>query len=92
MYSNKNEDNPIKVKIFGILREKMGNDHLILYNVQEPITLNDLRKLLRQAYPSLYKYEKDSIYVVNNEIVSDEYTFTVTSSDEIALLPSINGL
>ena len=83
----------LKIKLFGILREKMKCDNLIvpIYD-DNSISLKELGKYLDELYPSLGLNEINFVFAVNKIIRNeDNEDINVKPSDEIAIIPPISG-
>ncbi|HEY6657963.1 MAG TPA: MoaD/ThiS family protein [Nitrososphaeraceae archaeon] len=79
----------LKIRLFGILREKMDSDDLIISIHDTSISLKKLRKYLEELYPSLGLNEINFVFAVNKVICNED--INVKSSDEIAIIPPISG-
>lgn len=79
----------LKIRLFGILREKMDRDNLIISIHDTSISLKKLRKYLEELYPSLGLNEINFVFAVNKVICNED--INVKSSDEIAIIPPISG-
>jgi molybdopterin converting factor small subunit len=79
----------LKIRLFGILREKMDSDDLIISIYDTSISLKKLRKYLEELYPSLGLNEINFVFAVNKVICNED--INVKSSDEIAIIPPISG-
>lgn len=79
----------LKIRLFGILREKMDSDNLIISIHDTSISLKKLRKYLEELYPSLGLNEINFVFAVNKVICNED--INVKSSDEIAIIPPISG-
>ncbi|HZB63876.1 MAG TPA: MoaD/ThiS family protein [Nitrososphaeraceae archaeon] len=79
----------LKIRLFGILREKMDNDDLIISIHDTSISLKKLRKYLEELFPSLGLNEINFVFAVNKVICNED--INVKSSDEIAIIPPISG-
>ena len=79
----------LKIRLFGILKEKMDSDNLIISIHNTSISLKELRKYLEELYPSLGLNEINFIFAVN-KVIRNDY-MNVKSSDEIAIIPPISG-
>lgn len=86
---NLSEYATLKIRLFGILREKMDNDDLIISIHDTSISLKKLRKYLEELYPSLGLNEINFVFAVN-KVIRNDY-MNVKSSDEIAIIPPISG-
>ena len=79
----------LNIRLFGILREKMDRDDLIISIHDTSISLKKLRKYLEELYPSLGLNEINFVFAVNKVICNED--INVKSSDEIAIIPPISG-
>jgi len=79
----------LKIRLFGILREKMDSDDLIISIHDTSISLKKLRKYLEELNPSLGLNEINFVFAVNKVICNED--INVKSSDEIAIIPPISG-
>lgn len=79
----------LKIRLFGILREKMDSDDLIISIHDTSISLKKLRKYLEELYPSLGLNEINFVFAVNKVICNED--INVRSCDEIAIIPPISG-
>ena len=79
----------LRIQLFGILREKLKSNNLIIPIQDNSISLKELGKYLKELYPSLYTNEINFVFAVNKVIRNENVN--VTSSDEIALIPPISG-
>ena len=79
----------LKIRLFGILREKTDSDDLIISIHDTSISLKKLRKYLEELYPSLGLNEINFVFAVNKVICNED--INVKSSDEIAIIPPISG-
>ncbi|HEX5981267.1 MAG TPA: MoaD/ThiS family protein [Nitrososphaeraceae archaeon] len=86
---NLSEYATLKIRLFGILREKMDNDDLIISIHDTSISLKKLRKYLEELFPSLGLNEINFVFAVNKVICNED--INVKSSDEIAIIPPISG-
>jgi molybdopterin converting factor small subunit len=86
---NLTEYTTLKIRLFGILREKMDSDNLIISIHNTSISLKELRKYLEELYPSLGLNEINFVFAVN-KVIRNDY-MNVKSSDEIAIIPPISG-
>lgn len=83
------EDRILNIKLFGILRENLKSNNLIIPIYDNSISLKELKKYLKESYPSLYINEINFVFAVNKVICNENVN--VTSSDEIAIIPPISG-
>jgi len=86
---NLTEYTTLKIRLFGILREKMDSDNLIISIHNTSISLKELRKYLEELYPSLCLNEINFVFAVN-KVIRNDY-MNVKSSDEIVIIPPISG-
>jgi len=83
------EDRILRIKLFGILREKLKSNSLIIPIKENPISLKELRKNLEVLYPSLCMNDINFVFAVNKVIQNEN--IEVTPHDEIAVIPPISG-
>jgi sulfur-carrier protein len=86
---NLSECATLHIKLFGILREKMDSDNLLISICDTSISLKELRKYLKELYPSLGLNEINFVFAVNKVICKED--MNVKTSDEIAIIPPISG-
>ena len=86
---NLTEYTTLKIRLFGILREKMDSDNLIISIHNTSISLKELRKYLEELSPSPCLNEINFVFAVN-KVIRNDY-MNVKSSDEIAIIPPISG-
>jgi len=79
----------INIKLFGILRERMKSNNLTIPIKDNSILLKDLKKYLIELYPELNVYDVDFVFAVNRVITNEDVT--ISSHDEIALIPPVSG-
>jgi len=75
------------VRCFGIAKEIIGEDNLMV-NSEDIQTVGQLRTHLLNAYPKFEKY-KSFMLSVNLEYAED--VDSITSKDEIAIIPPVSG-
>ena len=76
----------INVKCFGVAKEIVNSDTL---KVTTPIhSVKELRDEIHSAFPE-FSSIKGFMIAVNQEYATDE--MTITSSDEIAIIPPVSG-
>lgn len=76
----------IKVKLFGIAKDIVGNRNLVLEESLD--TADELLKYLRSEYPDFAKLQ--SLLIA----INDEYAFPdskISPNDEIAIIPPVSG-
>jgi molybdopterin converting factor small subunit len=83
------EESILKIKVFGIIREKLKDNLIIIPLNNGSISLKALRKNINELYPYLATNEINFIFAVNKAICNKN--IKVTSSDEIALIHPISG-
>lgn len=86
---NLSECATLNIKLFGILREKMNSNNLLISIYDTSISLKELRKYLEELYPSLGLNEINFVFAVNKVICNED--MNVKTSDEIAIIPPISG-
>ena len=83
------EDRILKIKLFGIFREKLNRNYLSIPINGNSISLKELRKNLEELYPSFRMNRINFVFAVNKVIPNENVD--VTSHDEIAVIPPISG-
>ncbi|HSA72318.1 MAG TPA: MoaD/ThiS family protein [Nitrososphaeraceae archaeon] len=78
----------IKVKLFAILRELVGETEIII-TVPTGITVNKLNNEILKKYPQLKSFSNKFVTSVNCKVTSGDTI--ISSKDEIALLPPVSG-
>jgi MoaE-MoaD fusion protein len=86
---NSSQGTTLEIKVFGIVREKLKSDTLNIPINNNSISLEEIKKYLKEFYPYLSKNEINFVFAVNKVIRNENVN--VTSSDEIALIPPISG-
>jgi len=86
---NLSERVTLNIKLFGILREKMDSNNLLVSIYDTSISLKELRKYLEELYPSLGLNNINFVFAVNKVICNED--MNVKTSDEIAIIPPISG-
>jgi len=79
----------LRIKLFGLLREAVGNSEVALILDGSNITVDDLKRGLLEGYPNLASLNVSFVVAVNRKVVDD--TVEITLSDEVALLPFVSG-
>lgn len=78
----------IKVRLFAILRERVGESAITL-TVSGGITVNQLNSEILKKYPELKSFSNKFVTSVNCKISTGDTI--ITSKDEVALLPPVSG-
>jgi len=78
----------IKVKLFAILRELVGEREITI-TVPTGITVNHLNDEILKKYPQLKSFSNKFVTSVNCKVDSGDTI--ISSKDEIALLPPVSG-
>lgn len=81
-------NNKIKVKLFAILRERVGESEITI-TVPTGITVNRLNSEILKKYPQLRSFSNKFVTSVNCKVTTGDTI--ITSKDEIALLPPVSG-
>ena len=86
----------IRIKLFASVKEIAGggnNEITLQFTEGTKITFTELRKRILQTYPKLAQipFVFAINYKIANEFTTNSANTTITSSDEIALLPPISG-
>ena len=83
------EDNDkIKVKLFAILRERVGESEITI-SVPTGITVDYLNSEILKKYPQLKSFNNKFVTSVNWKVTTGNTI--ISSKDEIALLPPVSG-
>lgn len=77
-----------RVKLFAILREKVGVSELTL-ELPEAATVADLLKEMARRYPMLIGSASPAMVAVNTEYAQESHT--LHDGDEVALIPPVSG-
>jgi molybdopterin converting factor subunit 1 len=86
--SNIPDNVEIKVKLFAILREMVGEREITI-TVPTGITVSYLINEILKKYPQLKSFSNKFVTSVNCKVTAGDTV--ITSSDEIALLPPVSG-
>jgi molybdopterin synthase sulfur carrier subunit len=78
----------IKVKLFAILREVVGESEITI-TVPTGITVNHLNNEILKKYPQLKSFSNKFVISVNCKVTTGDTV--ITSKDEVALLPPVSG-
>ena len=78
----------IKVKLFAILRELVGEREITI-TVPTGITVSHLNDEILKKYPQLKSFNNKFVTSVNCKVTSGDTI--ISSNDEIALLPPVSG-
>ena len=82
------DNDKIKVKLFAILRERVGESEITI-TVPTGITVNYLNSEILQKYPQLKSFNNKFVTSVNWKVTTGDTI--ISSKDEIALLPPVSG-
>ena len=86
-----NDKKQIKINLFGIMRERVNSNSLILsIDNNNTTTIKELKKLISEAHPTLELDSKKVVFAFNKRICHNE-NIVVNSDDEISILPPISG-
>lgn len=88
MRSDIQDNEKIKVKLFAILRERVGESEITL-TVPSGITVNHLNSEILKKYPQLRSFSNKFVTSVNCKVTTGDTV--ITSKDEVALLPPVSG-
>ena len=86
--SNVSDNDKIKVRLFAILREVVGEGEITI-TVPSGVTVSYLNNEILKKYPQLKSFSNKFVTSVNCKVTTGETI--ITSSDEIALLPPVSG-
>ena len=82
------DNDKIRVKLFAILRERVGESEITI-TVPTGITVNYLNSEILKKYPQLKSFNNKFVTSVNWKVTTGDTI--VSSNDEIALLPPVSG-
>ena len=82
------DNDKIKVKLFAILRERVGESEITI-TVPTGITVNYLNSEILKKYPQLKSLNNKFVTSVNWKVTAGDTI--ISSKDEIALLPPVSG-
>ena len=88
MRSNIQDNEKIKVKLFAILRERVGESEITI-TVPIGITVNHLNSEILKKYPQLKSFSNKFVTSINCKVTTGDTV--ITSKDEVALLPPVSG-
>jgi len=82
------DNDKIKVKLFAILRERVGESEITI-TVPTGTTVNYLNSEIIKKYPQLKSFNNKFVTSVNRKVTTGDTI--IASKDEIALLPPVSG-
>jgi molybdopterin converting factor subunit 1 len=82
------DNDKIKVKLFAILRERVGESEITI-TAPTGITVNHLNSEILKKYPQLKSFSNKFVTSVNCKVTTGDTI--ISSKDEIALLPPVSG-
>ena len=88
MRSDIQDNDKIKVKLFAILRERVGESEITI-TVPSGITVNHLNNEILKKYPQLKSFSNKFVTSVNCKVTTGDTV--ITSKDQVALLPPVSG-
>ncbi len=88
MRSNVSDNNKIKVRLYAVLRELVGEREITI-TVPGGVTVSYLNNEILKKYPQLKSFSNKFVTSVNCRVTTGDTI--ITSSDEIALLPPVSG-
>ena len=88
MKSDIQDNDKIKVKLFAILRDRVGESEITI-TVPTGITVNYLNSEILKKYPQLKSFNNKFVTSVNWKVTTGDTI--ISSKDEIALLPPVSG-
>lgn len=88
MRSDIQDIDKIKVKLFAILRERVGESEITI-TIPSGITVNHLNSEILKKYPQLKSFGSKFVTSVNCKVTTGDTV--ITSKDEVALLPPVSG-
>jgi len=77
----------IKILLFGILRDVIGENKLVI-EIDLGSSLEKLKQELTDTYPKLHQYKNYSI-AVNEAYAESDYV--IKENDVVALIPPVSG-
>ncbi len=77
-----------RVRLFAILREKVGTSELTL-ELPDGSTVADLMKEMARQYPTLLEGVAHTMVAINTEYVQQSHL--LHDGDEVALIPPVSG-
>lgn len=88
MKSDIPNNDKIKVKLFAILRDRVGESEITI-TVPMGITVDYLNSEILKRYPQLKSFNNKFVTSVNWKVTTGNTI--ISSKDEIALLPPVSG-
>ena len=88
MRSDIQDNDKIKVKLFAILRERVGESEITI-TIPSGFTVNHLNSEILKKYPQLKSFGNKFVTSVNCKVTTGDTV--ITSKDEVALLPPVSG-
>ena len=88
MRSNVSDNDKIKVRLFAVLREVVGEREITI-TVPSGVTVSYLNNVILMKYPQLKSFSNKFVTSVNCKVTTGDTI--ITSNDEIALLPPVSG-
>ena len=79
----------MKVLLFGIAKDIVGDSHLQFSNIDKtPSSVSELKKIISETYPEFSKLSSLGV-AVNSAYAQDDVVLNTT--DEIAIIPPVSG-
>jgi molybdopterin converting factor subunit 1 len=78
----------IRVKLFAVARERIGNDELLV-DLPPNSNIADLKRVVAITSPTLATILPHALWAVNAEYATD--TTPINEKSEIALIPPVSG-
>jgi len=78
----------LKVRLFAILKDVVGEREITI-TVPSGVTVSYLNNEILKKYPQLRSFSNKFVTSVNYKVTNGDTT--ISSSDEIALLPPVSG-
>jgi len=78
----------IKVKLFAMLRERVGKTELV-EEVPDDSTVGQVWTVLQKRYPALSGMDIRLVYAVNSDYVDVRHA--LCDGDEVAFIPPVSG-
>lgn len=88
MRSEVSDEDKIKIRLFAVLREVVGEKEITI-TVPIDVTVSYLNDEILKKYPQLKSFKNKFVTSVNCKTEANDTI--ISSSDEIALLPPVSG-
>jgi len=78
----------LSIKLFASLRQAINSDEIKI-DVENGITVSQLKKIIFETFPSLEKLNIPFIVAINHKYATD--SDIIDTTDEVALIPPVSG-